>query len=211
MCWDVWFSRDTSPSPGARCQTIAPWALRVYKCHRCKGRSPGNRWEIRLIIKKYFKVLRLCSSQFSCSVMWASLTQLWRLHFLVSVHAEGHLQCRRLYISCLTETPFQSPNLVGIQMTCLAKCRACRRIRRLCVLWSFDHTWSLLFTVCRDLTPQCALSPWRHRWELLHPIWRRHESQKLNISLLNSTHQTHTPQVQISRCQTPTTHTKHHK
>jgi len=24
-------------------------------------------------------------------------------------------------------------------------------------------------------------------------------------------HQTHTPQVQISHCQTPTTHTKHHK
>jgi len=29
--------------------------------------------------------------------------------------------------------------------------------------------------------------------------------------VLNSAHQTHTPQVQISRCQTPTTHTKHHK
>jgi len=29
--------------------------------------------------------------------------------------------------------------------------------------------------------------------------------------ILNSGHQTHTSQVQISRCQTPTTHTKHHK
>jgi len=27
----------------------------------------------------------------------------------------------------------------------------------------------------------------------------------------NSSHQAHAPQVQISRCQTPTTHKKHHK
>jgi len=29
--------------------------------------------------------------------------------------------------------------------------------------------------------------------------------------VLSSSRQTHTPQVHISRCQTPTTHTKHHK
>jgi len=29
--------------------------------------------------------------------------------------------------------------------------------------------------------------------------------------VLNSSHQTHKPQVQISHCQTPTTHTKHHR
>jgi len=27
----------------------------------------------------------------------------------------------------------------------------------------------------------------------------------------SASHQTHTPQVQISRCQTPNTHTTHHK
>ena len=154
----------------------------IYTCHRWKGRSPRNRWAVRLIIKKYFKDLQLCSSQFSYIVTWASPMQLWRLHCLVSIHAVGHLQCRALYNSCLTETPFQSPNLFGIQIICLAKCRAYRRVRRLLILWSFDHTWYLLFTFCRDCISQGALSSLRHRWELLHPIWRRHESQKLNIS-----------------------------
>jgi len=36
-------------------------------------------------------------------------------------------------------------------------------------------------------------------------------SRCLVLVALNLSHQTHTPQVQISRCQTPATHTKHHK
>jgi len=31
------------------------------------------------------------------------------------------------------------------------------------------------------------------------------------VCVPGATHQAHTPQVQISRCQTPTTHTKYHK
>jgi len=31
------------------------------------------------------------------------------------------------------------------------------------------------------------------------------------LKVLHSSHQAHTPQVQIPRCQTPTTHTKHLK
>ena len=36
-------------------------------------------------------------------------------------------------------------------------------------------------------------------------------SRCLVLVALNLSHQTHTPQVQISRCQTPTTHIKYRK
>jgi len=38
-----------------------------------------------------------------------------------------------------------------------------------------------------------------------------HPQGVLKVLHCASTRHTHTPHVQISRCQTPTTHTKHHK
>jgi len=41
----------------------------------------------------------------------------------------------------------------------------------------------------------------------------QHDEQLLHsdVCVSGAVHQKHTPQVQISLCQTPTTHTKHHK
>jgi len=47
----------------------------------------------------------------------------------------------------------------------------------------------------------------------IHPqgVLKRASMKLIEMVCVHSRWQAHTPQVQISRCQTPTTHTKHHK
>jgi len=172
MYWDVWFPRDTSPSHCARCQTITPGqcvftrVIDIEDDHLETGEQSD--WSS----KKYFKDPRLWSSQFPCSVTWASPRQSCLCcsydTFIAwcPVHAVSHLQCRRLYTSYLREIPFQSPNLCWHPDDR-------KRVMSCEMLWVSPYSSSVYSMIIRshmipavrcDCTSQRAVSSWRHRW-----------------------------------------------